>query len=136
MKGVGQAHAEVAERYFALFVNRLAYTRQSHKPGTNGKHYYYRPKQDRRLSLQTIREHLNGQLTIGIYALNPTTQRSKWVAIAGVRRDFVGLEQRRREAANCCGRAYTKRKLLAASVLIDNPSVAGRSSWRKADCGG
>jgi hypothetical protein len=68
-------------RYFALFVNRLAYTLQSHKPGTNGKHYYYRPKQDCRLSLQTTRDHLNGQLTIGVYALNPTTQRSKWVAI-------------------------------------------------------
>src|SRR5712675_540248 len=81
MKGVGQASAEMAERYFALFVNRLAYTVQSHKPGTNGKHYYYRPKQDRRLSLQTIREHLNGQLTIGLYALNPKTQCSKWVAI-------------------------------------------------------
>jgi len=55
MKGVGQANAEMAERYFALFVNRLAYTLQSHKPGTNGKHYYYRPNQDRRLSLHTIR---------------------------------------------------------------------------------
>ena len=64
-----------------MFVNRLAYTLQSHKPGANGKHYYYRPKQDRRLSLQTIREHLNGQLTAGLYALNPKTQRSKWVAI-------------------------------------------------------
>jgi hypothetical protein len=55
MKGVGQASAEMAQRYFALFVNRLAYTLQSHKPGANGKHYYYyRPMQDRRLSLQTI----------------------------------------------------------------------------------
>jgi len=81
MKGVGQVSAEMAQRYFALFANRLAFTLQSHKPGANGKHYYYRPKQDRRLSLQTIREHLNGQLTAGLYALNPNTQRSKWVAI-------------------------------------------------------
>src|SRR5712691_7823982 len=81
MKGVGQASAEMAQRYFGLFVNRLAYTLQSHKPGANGKHYYYRPKQDRRLSLETIREHLSGQLTMGVYALNPKTQRSKWVAI-------------------------------------------------------
>src|SRR6267154_3904041 len=81
MKGVGQATAEMAQRYFAFFVNRLAYTLQSHKPGANGKHYYYRPKQDRRLSLQTICQHLNGQLTAGLYALNPKTQRSKWVAI-------------------------------------------------------
>jgi hypothetical protein len=36
MKGVGHVNAEMAERYFALFVNRLAYTLQSHKPGTTG----------------------------------------------------------------------------------------------------
>ena len=81
MNGVGQATMEMAGRYFDLFVNRLAYTVQSHKPNGNGKHYYYRPRNDRRLSLETVREHLNGQLTIGIYALNPRTQRSKWVAI-------------------------------------------------------
>src|SRR3984893_15857610 len=81
MKGVGQASEEVAQRYVALSANRLAFTLQPHKPGANGKHYYYRLKQDRRLSLQTIREHLNGQLTAGLYALNPNTQRSKWVAI-------------------------------------------------------
>jgi len=34
-----------------------------------------------------------------------------------------------------CARAYIKRKLPAALALIDNPSVAGRSSSRKADCG-
>lgn len=81
MKVVGQATTEMASRYFALFVNRLAYTVQSHKPGANGKHYYYRPKPDRRLSFETVREHLNGNLTMGIYALNPKTQRSKWVAV-------------------------------------------------------
>jgi len=81
MNGVGEATMEMAGRYFDLFVNRLAYTMQSHKPNGNGKHYYYRPRNDRRLSLETVREHLNGQLTIGIYALNPRTQRSKWVAI-------------------------------------------------------
>ena len=81
MNGVGQATMEMAGRYFDLFVNRLAYTVQSHKPNGNGKHYYYRPRNDRRLSLETVREHLKGQLTIGIYALNPRTQRSKWVAI-------------------------------------------------------
>jgi hypothetical protein len=81
MNGIGQATREIAGRYFDLFANRLAYTMQSHKPNGNGKHYYYRPKNDRRLSLETVREHLNGQITIGIYALNPRTQRSKWVAI-------------------------------------------------------
>lgn len=81
MNGMGQATREMADRYFDLFANRLAYTVQSRKPNGNGKHYYYRPKNDSRLSVETVREHLNGQLTIGIYALNPRTQRSKWVAI-------------------------------------------------------
>ena len=36
---------------------------------------------------------------------------------------------------NYCAKAYTRRKWPAVSVLIDNPSVVGRSSWRKADCG-
>jgi len=81
MNGIGQATREMAGRYFDLFVNRLAYTLQSHKPNGNGKHYYYRQRNDRRLSPETVREHLNGQITIGLYALNPRTQRSKWVAI-------------------------------------------------------
>jgi hypothetical protein len=72
---------KAAARYFKLFVNRLAYTVQSHRPADNGKHYYYRPKNDRRLSLTTIRHHLSGQLTLALYSLNPKTQRSKWVAI-------------------------------------------------------
>src|SRR5207302_10954610 len=80
MKG-GQVTTEMAARYFRLFVNRLAYTVQSHRPDPKGKHYYYRPRGARRLSRDTLCEHLNGQITIGIYALNPKTQRSKWVAI-------------------------------------------------------
>lgn len=81
MKTIGQATKETASRYFDLFVNRLAHTLQSHRPDRNGKRYYYRPKDDRKLSGNSIREHLNGRITIGIYALNPRTQRSKWVAI-------------------------------------------------------
>jgi len=81
MNGVGQATTKMASRYFDLFVNRLAYTVQSKRPDQNGKHYYYRPKDGRRLSLETVGEHMHGQLTIGVYALNPRTQRSKWVAI-------------------------------------------------------
>jgi hypothetical protein len=81
MNALSHATIGIAERYFALFVNRLAYTVQSPKPNGNGKHYYYRPKNDQRLSLETLRKHLNGELTIGIYALSPRTQRSKWLAI-------------------------------------------------------
>ena len=81
MNRTGQVTTAVAARYLRLFVNRLAYTIQSRTPGRGGKHYYYRPKDGRQLSLATIQGHLNGKLTIGIYALNPQTQRSKWVAI-------------------------------------------------------
>ena len=81
MNSAGQATAEMAARYFRLFVNRLAYTMQSQRPSGDGKHYYYRPKEGRRLSIETVRKHLNGELTIGVFALNPKTQRSKWVAI-------------------------------------------------------
>lgn len=77
----GQVTMEMAARYFRLFVNRLAYTVQAHRPDSKGKHYYYRPRDARQLTHDTIREHLNSQITIGIYALNPKTQRSKWVAI-------------------------------------------------------
>lgn len=76
-----KTNLESARRYCALFMNRLAYTRQSMRPADNGKHYYYRPKQDRQLTLQIIRDHLIGRVTIGLYSLNPKTQRSKWVVI-------------------------------------------------------
>jgi hypothetical protein len=75
------ATPEMVSRYWQLFVNRTAHTVQSEKPGDNGKYYYYRPKAGRGLSLETIRQHLSGQTTIALYAINPKTQRSKWVAI-------------------------------------------------------
>src|SRR5258708_19256204 len=81
MERADSATPEMAVWYWSLFVNRLAHTVQSQRPGDDGKHYYYRPKQGHRLSLETICQHLNGQLTIGLYAINPKTQRSKWVAI-------------------------------------------------------
>src|SRR5580692_10232093 len=81
MEKCNAASLGMAARYWCLFVNRLAYTLQSHKPGRNGKHYYYKPKDERRLSRETVLEHLNCQITMGICAINPETQRSKWVAI-------------------------------------------------------
>jgi hypothetical protein len=81
MNSPGQATREMTARYFDLFVNRLAYTVQSRNPAPNGKYYYYRPRGRRRVSLETIRGHLAGRQTIGLYALNPNTQRCKWVAI-------------------------------------------------------
>src|ERR1035438_5390291 len=73
--------------YFHLFVNRRAYTLQSKRPHPERtRHYYYRPKDKRTsqglsLTLDTIRRHLEGEITIGLYAINPATQCSKWVAI-------------------------------------------------------
>jgi hypothetical protein len=73
--------------YLRLFVNRRAYTLQSHRPHRKtGHHYYYRPTakttgQGLSLTPDTIRRHLEGEITIGLYAINPATQRCKWVAI-------------------------------------------------------
>ncbi len=78
---------QVVKDYMELFVNRRAYTLQSMRPHPeSGRHYYFRPKEDgssrpAALTQATIREHLQGTITIGLYAINPTTQRSKWVAI-------------------------------------------------------
>jgi len=74
--------------YRNLFVNRLAYTVQSPAPHPeSGRHYYFRPRkkdhddQSVPLSLDTLRRHLEGGITIGLYAINPKTQRCRWVAI-------------------------------------------------------
>lgn len=82
-----RARCEVVRRYAALFVNRGAYTLQSSRPhAESGRHYYFRPKakgtgDELSLTAETIRRHLEGEITIGLYAINPATQRSKWVAI-------------------------------------------------------
>jgi TOTE conflict system primase-like protein len=81
------ATADMATEFRSLFVNRLAYTLQSTKPHPEtGRHYYYRPKArdggpGPALTLETVRRHLAGDITLGMYSINPKTQRSKWVAI-------------------------------------------------------
>ena len=81
------ATPEMARLFSGLFVNRRAYTIQSKRPHPeSGRHYYYRPKGQNSalasgLTLDTVRRHLSGELTIGIYAINPATQRCKWMAI-------------------------------------------------------
>src|SRR6516225_2155970 len=52
----------------------------------SGRYYYFRPSKkgtDMPLMLtdETIRQHLEGEITVGLYAINPSTQRCKWVAI-------------------------------------------------------
>jgi hypothetical protein len=66
--------------YFRLFVNPRAYTVQSARPHPeSGRHYYYRPtgrKTGGGLSLttETLRRHVEGEITIALYAINPATQ--------------------------------------------------------------
>jgi hypothetical protein len=82
-----QASASTVADYFHLFVNRRAYTLQSNRPHPKtGHHYYYRPTdkatgQGLSLTSDTIRRHLEGEITIGLYAINPVNQCSKWLAI-------------------------------------------------------
>ena len=84
-----KAPSIVEADYFRLFINRRAYTLQSNKPHReSGQHYYYRPTDNKTggglgLTLDTVRRHLEGEITIGLYAINPETQCSKWVAMDG-----------------------------------------------------
>ena len=78
---------QVIQDYWRLFVNRRAYTLQSARPHPEtGRHYYFRPSDKRtRVSLELtediIRRHLEGEITVGLYAINPDNQCCKWVAI-------------------------------------------------------
>jgi hypothetical protein len=82
-----RASPTVVSDFMRLFVNREAYTVQSPRPHPDsGRHYYYRPKdkatgKSLSLNADTLREHLEGDITIALYAINPATQCSKWVAI-------------------------------------------------------
>jgi hypothetical protein len=97
-----KATSEIVREYSRLFVNRGAYTLQSSRPHPgSGRHYYFRPNAKGTggtlgLTPATISRHLEGELTIGLYAINPSTQRSKWVAIdadyAGAMEDLLKLQ--------------------------------------------
>jgi hypothetical protein len=83
------ASVEQAQEYMSWFVNRRAYTRQTDKPDSDsGKFFFYQArdyvtKERLALDAETVRRHLTGEITIGLYAINPETQCSKWVAIDG-----------------------------------------------------
>jgi hypothetical protein len=99
--------------FWSLFVNRKAYTRQSDRPSAETqRHYYYRPhkkitqdnkiiKERRELDRAAVRRHLAGWWTLGLYAIQPETQRSKWVAIDAdytrAHYDLKGLKAELRE---------------------------------------
>lgn len=76
---------QTAADFMRLFVNRLAYGIQRATPLPDGSAPYM--KQSRPLDLDAVQMHLNGDITINLFAINPKTQRSKWVAIDA---DFEG----------------------------------------------
>ena len=84
-----RATASTVENYWRLFVNRRAYVLQSMRPHLDsGRHYYFRPKGNKdgdplSLNSDIIRQHLEGHITVGLYAVNPATQRCKWIAVDG-----------------------------------------------------
>jgi hypothetical protein len=90
-----QASADNVRNYWRLFVNRRAYVVQSLRPHPeSGRHYYFRPKTGKdgeplTLSEAIVRQHLEGRITIGLYAMNPETQRCKWIAIDGDYQDSL-----------------------------------------------
>jgi hypothetical protein len=86
---------DMAMNFMQLFVNRRAYGMQASQPLPNGSVPYYlardwHTKQPKSLDDGVVRMHLNGDITINLYAINPETQRSKWVAIDA---DFDGAVQ-------------------------------------------
>jgi len=83
---------QTAEEFMRLFVNRLAYGVQVARPLPDGSVPYYQArywpsKEPKRLQSDVVRMHLNGDVTINLYAINPQTQSCKWVAIDA---DFDG----------------------------------------------
>jgi hypothetical protein len=81
------ATLEQASEYMTWFVNRRAYTKQKHTPHPESKKYFFYQARNRKtlepfaLDVRTVQKHLQGHHTIGLYAINPETQYSKWVAI-------------------------------------------------------
>ncbi len=90
-----QASSTNVEDYWQLFVNRRAYVLQSMRPhAESGRYYYFRPKARKNgdapsLTAETVRRHLEGDLTIGVYAMSPATQRCKWIAMDGDYKDSL-----------------------------------------------
>src|SRR5260370_33911638 len=108
-----EATSTNVEEYWQLFVNRRAYVLQSMRPhAESGRYYYFRAKGGKKgeaisLAGETVRRHLEGDLTIGVYAMSPATQRCKWIAMDGDYKDSLKhlcelqweLQQQKVEAA-------------------------------------
>jgi hypothetical protein len=77
MTNLLHATPEMPIEYAQWFVNRRAYTLQSDTPHpAAGRHDYYQPRK-RGLPLDLtpwdIQRHLAGEITLGLYAINPRT---------------------------------------------------------------
>lgn len=74
-----QALSEISRDYFGLFVNRRAYTVKWTRPDPEtGRHYYHRTMakgtgEPLGPTYETLRHHLEGQITIALHAINPST---------------------------------------------------------------
>lgn len=82
----------VAREYSRLFVNRRAYTMMTDNRHDPSQNRYFRPTRSGRgtpnvvyeeLSLSTVRNHIAGKITCMFYAVNPETQRCKWICVDG-----------------------------------------------------
>lgn len=82
-----RASPALVSDFARLFVNQETYSVQSARPHPeSGRFYYYRPIQKATgkaliLTAETLRQHLEGAITVALYAINPATQCSKWIAI-------------------------------------------------------
>jgi hypothetical protein len=119
-----QASAASIEDYWRLFVNRRAYVLQSMRPHPeSGRHYYFRPKGNKdgeplSLNADIVRRHVEGHITLGLYAVNPGTQRCKWIAVDGDYNDSL---------KHLCGLQWELREQCVESAL--EQSRRGAHLW-------
>jgi len=77
---------ETADRFIRFFVNRRAYGMQAVHPLPNGSVPYYlardwQTKKPKPLDAGVVRMHLNGDITISLYAIEPEHSTCKWIAM-------------------------------------------------------
>ena len=103
------------------------------------------------LTDETIRQHLEGKITTGLYAINPSTQRCKWLAIDADYKNSIedllklqyhltqdrvepALEMSRRRWASLDlpGNAFVGQRM--PSLYPRSGHEAGRSGERRGSC--
>ena len=79
-------NTNLVEVFKSIFVNRLAYMVQNHWPDKKTGRFNYHKAADNeknpiKLDDRMIADHLMGKETIGLYAIAPKVNTSKWIAI-------------------------------------------------------